>query len=96
MVEVKHSYFSSYNGQKVNVAECLFADETSSINARFIGGTFPYSFLYLFINIDYTDIIQKDVVLAIRNGLMQLADESMRLSIDQFGKLTVEEDHQID
>jgi hypothetical protein len=55
---------------------------------------FPNKLFYLAIG--YVDMIQKDAVLAIRNGQMQLIEESMRLSIDRFGKLTTEENYQME
>ena len=58
----------------------MLGDETGFINAIFIG--------------DSAKLIEQDAVLAIRNGKMQIVDESMRVSIDRFGKLTSEPDHE--
>ena len=65
------------DGQTAPLVEGLVGDETGVISFRVIG--------------EYAHLLVKGKVVAWRNGISEVFDEHQRLSLDKFGRLTVED-----
>lgn len=64
------------DGQKIPMVNCVVADETASATAFFKG--------------DNAKLIEKDNVIAIRNGLKRFIKNFISLEVDLFGRVTLE------
>lgn len=65
------------SGDKVNIVEGTVADDSASANFHFEG--------------DFKDLMKPGNVVAIRNGRSEVVENKIRLEIDKFGKVSVED-----
>ena len=81
IVSVVHSETMGHNGKMIKSAEGVIADETSAANFKFTG--------------HHVALIQPGKVVAIRNGKSNIINEHILLELDQFGRVTEENQVQI-
>ena len=81
VVKATHSTVPRHNGELLKICEGVVADASSSANFRFEGET--------------ADSIKEGQVIAIRNGRSEVVQEHIRLEVDKFGRVTVEDDAKV-
>ena len=77
VVKVDHSVVIRQSGDRLQICEGLVADHTGCANFKFEGE-----------NCDY---VKEGAVIAIRNGRSDVIQEHIRLEVDKFGRVTVED-----
>lgn len=78
VVSADHKVIETHEGLKIPMVDCVIADETASARAFFKG--------------EHAQLIQKDNVIAIRNGLKRFIKDHISLEVDLFGRITLEKD----
>merc|ERR1712050_801766 len=77
VVEVKVSEITKFNGEVIRICDGVVGDETAVANFRLVG--------------DNVDKVAKNMIISLRNGRSEVVDEHIRLEVDKFGKVTVED-----
>lgn len=76
VISVDRKEVDTRDGKKIVMVNCVVADESAAANAFFKG--------------DSAHLIEKDNVIAIRNGVKRFVKDHISLEIDLFGRVTLE------
>ena len=76
ILKATHSTFDRLSGDSLKIVEGVVADGSSSAKFKFEG--------------DNCALIKEGQVIAIRNGRSSIVDEHIRLEVDKFGRITIE------
>jgi len=76
IVSAEKKEIDTRDGGKVTMVECIVGDETATAKAFFKG--------------ENAHLIEKDNVIAIRNGVKRFVKDHISLEVDLFGRVTLE------
>merc|ERR1712110_231267 len=77
VLSVNASEITKFNGEVIRIADGVVGDETGVANFRLVG--------------ENCDLVKEGSAISIRNGRSEVVDGHIRLEVDKFGKIDLEE-----